>query len=73
MACRLIPLDKKHVVRPITVGEVLKRVAGKAAMIFENDITHAAGSLQLSYNSVLDSTQELKLLHLPCTIFFRRK
>ena len=48
MACRLIPLDKKHVVRPNAVGEVLKRVAGKAAMIFKNDITHAAASLQLS-------------------------
>ena len=49
MACRLIPLDKKPGLRPIDVGEVLRRIAGKAIMIlFKNDITHAAGASQLS-------------------------
>ena len=48
-ACRLIPLDKKPGLRPIVVGEVLRRIAGKAVMmLFKNDITHAAGALQLS-------------------------
>ena len=40
VACWLIP---RH------VGEVLRRIAGKAViMLFKNDITHAAGVLQLS-------------------------
>ena len=35
--------------RPIVVGEVLQRIAGKAVMmLLKNDITHAAGALQLS-------------------------
>ena len=31
MACRLIPLDRKPGLRPIGVGEVLQKIAGKAA------------------------------------------
>ena len=47
--CRLIPLDKKPGLRPIGVGEVLRRIAGKVIMmIFKKDITDAAGPLQLS-------------------------
>ena len=30
MACRLIPLDKDPGLRPIAVGEVLRRIIGKA-------------------------------------------
>ena len=49
VACRLIPLDKKPRLRPDGVGEVLRRIAGKAViMLFKNDITHVAGALQLS-------------------------
>ena len=48
-ACRIIPSDKKPGLRPIGVGEVLRRVAGKVIMmIFKKDITDAAGPLQLS-------------------------
>ena len=47
-ACRLIPLDKKPGLRPIVVGEVLRRIAGKVIMIFKKDIADAAGPLQLS-------------------------
>ena len=48
-ACRLIPLDKKPGLRPISVGEVLRRIAGKEIMIiFKKDITDAARLLQLS-------------------------
>ena len=48
-ACREIPLDKKPGLRPICVGEVLRRIAGKVIMkIFKKDITDAAGPLQLS-------------------------
>ena len=49
VACRLILLDKTPGLRPIIVGEVVRRIAGKAVMmLFKNDITHAAGALQLS-------------------------
>ena len=49
VACRLIPLDKRPGLRPIGIGEVLRRIACRAVMmLFNNDITHAAGGLQLS-------------------------
>ena len=47
-ACRLIPLDKNPGVRPIGVGEVLRRIVGKAVMrIARQDLQCAAGSSQL--------------------------
>ena len=47
-ACRLIPLDKHPGVRPIGVGEVLRRIIGKAVMrIIGRDLQQAAGSSQL--------------------------
>ena len=46
VVCRLIALDKKLGLR---LGEVPWRIAGKAVMkLFKNDITRAAGALQLS-------------------------
>ena len=48
-ARRLTPLDKKPGLRPIHVGQVLRRIAGKVIMmIFKKDITDAAGPLELS-------------------------
>ena len=48
-AGRLITLDKKTGLRPISVGKVLRRIAGKVIMlIFKKNITDAAGPLQLS-------------------------
>ena len=45
---RLIPLDKKPGVWPIGIGEVLRRIVGKAILrILRDDITEAVGSLQL--------------------------
>ena len=47
-ACRLIPLNKNPGLRPIRVGEVLRRIAGKVVMkISQNDVLKAAGSLQV--------------------------
>ena len=53
-ACRLIPLDKapgekELQIRPIGVGEVLRRIVGKTiAWALSEDIQEAAGSLQIS-------------------------
>ena len=48
IACRLIPLDKNPGVRPIGIGEVLRRIIGKAVIsIIKPDILESAGSLQL--------------------------
>eukprot|EP00117_Sycon_ciliatum_P046195 scpid56052/ scgid0290/ len=48
VACRLIPLDKQPGVRPIGIGEVLRRIIGKAILaVIGGDVQKAAGSLQL--------------------------
>ena len=47
VACRLIPLDKNPGVRPIGVGEVLRRIIGKCVgWVLKEDIQLAAGPLQ---------------------------
>ena len=48
MACRLIPLDKNPGLRPIGVGEVLRRIAEKVVQkVVKEDIKKAAVYLQL--------------------------
>ena len=48
MACRLISLDKSPGLRPIGIGEVLRRIMGKAVMsIFRRDVIQTAGYEQL--------------------------
>ena len=48
MACRLIPLDKNPGIRPIGIGEVLRRIAGKAVTyVLRPEMRSAAGGLQL--------------------------
>lgn len=48
MACRLIPLDKKPGCRPIGIGEVLRRIIGKAVMeVVKDDIRKVVGNLQV--------------------------
>ena len=47
LACHFVPLNKNPGVRPIGVGEVLRRIIGKAVMkVARNDIMRAAGPLQ---------------------------
>ena len=53
IACRLVPLDKGETsegnpgVRPVGVGEVLRRITGKLLLkVIKEDITTAAGPLQ---------------------------
>ena len=46
-ASRVIPLDKNPGVRPIGVGEVLRRIVGKSiSWVLKEDIQEAAGTLQ---------------------------
>ena len=48
LACHLIPLDKNPGLRPIGVGEVLPRIAGKViATHAKDDIVASVGSLQV--------------------------
>eukprot|EP00111_Clytia_hemisphaerica_P004992 TCONS_00014349-protein len=48
LACRLVPLDKNPGVRPIGIGEVLRRIFGKTLIhVIKGDIMNAAGSLQV--------------------------
>ncbi|XP_066936770.1 uncharacterized protein [Clytia hemisphaerica] len=48
MASRLIPLDKNPGLRPIGIGEVLRRIIGKSIVsILKEDIKQSIGSLQV--------------------------
>ena len=48
MACRLIPLDKNPGLRPIGIGETLRRIIGKAVMnVLKLHIKSSVGNMQL--------------------------
>ena len=48
LACKLIPLDKNHEVRPTEIGEVIRRILGRAVMTtFRRNILESASGLQL--------------------------
>ena len=48
LACRLIPLNKNPGLRPIGVGEVLRRIIGKVIVsVVRNDIISSVGSRQV--------------------------
>ena len=49
VACRLIPLNKNPGVRPIGIGEILRRIVGKAiCWVLNPEIQETAGPLQAS-------------------------
>ena len=49
VCCRLLTLNKNPGVRPIGIGEILRRIIGKAVMwTLSSDIEKAAGPLQVS-------------------------
>ena len=48
LSCRLIPLDKNPGFRPIGVGEVLRRIAGKVIVsVLKEDVNKYTGTLQV--------------------------
>ena len=48
LSCRLIPLDKNPGLRPIGIGEVLRRIIGRSVMkTFKQQIMQAAGATQM--------------------------
>ena len=48
LSCRLIPPDKNSDLRPIGVGEVLKRILGKVVVsVLKNGVINSTGSLQV--------------------------
>ncbi|XP_057308551.1 uncharacterized protein LOC130646905 [Hydractinia symbiolongicarpus] len=47
-ACELVPLDKKPGVRPIGVGEVLRRICGKVMMaVLQKDVLKSSAEIQM--------------------------
>ena len=47
-SCRLVPLDKCPGVCPVGIGEVVRRIVGKAVMkVVKRDLQQAIGSIQL--------------------------
>ena len=60
----MIPLDKRPGLRPIGVGEVLSRIAGKAVMILlKKDVLQVAGSQQLYGGKVAGSEAAMHAVH----------
>ena len=71
MACRLIPLDKNPGLRPIGIGEVLRRILGKlVVMVLRPDLQTNAGDLQLcagqrsGCEAGIHAMDELSLIHI---------
>ena len=65
VANRLIPLDKgEGAVRPIEVGEVLRRICGKCVMsVVKKDVVDASGSLQLCAGQKSGSEAPIHAMH----------
>ena len=65
MASRLIPLDKgEGSVRPIGVGEVLRRILAKCVMnVAKEDVAQASGSLQLCAGQKSGSEAAVHAMH----------
>ena len=69
-ANRLIPLDKNPGIRPIEIGEVLRRIVGKAiALDLKIDFKEAAGLSK--YAQAIKLGQRLQ--YMPCKLSFKRK
>ena len=65
VACRLIALDKCPGVRPIGIGETLRRIIGKAiSNTLKYDIQDAVGPLQLCAGF---EKGDVRLQYMPCS------
>jgi hypothetical protein len=61
-SCRLIPLEKNTEIRPIGVGEVLRRIIGKTITSFlREEIKQAVGPLKVALDTLLGSRQQYML------------
>ena len=64
LACRMIPLNKNPGLRPIGVGEVLRRIACKVVMqISKDNVTNAAGSLQVCAGQSAGAEAAIHAMH----------
>ena len=65
VASRLIPLDKgEDAVRPIGVGEVIRRVCGKCVMmVAKKDVVEASDSLQLCARQRSGNEAAIQVMH----------
>jgi len=65
LANRLIPLDKgEGAVRPIGVGEVIRRILGKCVMkVLKQDVIDASGSLQVCAGQKCGSEAAIHAMH----------
>ena len=64
LACRLIPLSKNPGLRPIGVGEVLRRIAGKVVMtVAKNHVTNSTGSIQVFAGQESGSEAAIHAMH----------
>ena len=64
VACRLIPLNKNPGLRPIGVGEVLRRIVGKIVMnISKNDVIKSVGSLQVCAGQISGVEAAIHSMH----------
>ena len=60
----MIPIDKRPGLRPIGLGKVLRKIAGKAVMILlKRNVLQAAGSLQLCGGQDAGSETEIHAMH----------
>ena len=67
VSCQLIPLDKNPGVRPIGVGEVLRRVAGNCiGWVLKDDIQLADGPLQTATGLQSGAVKQLSIICNAC-------
>ena len=64
IACRLIPINKNTGLRPIGIGEVLRRIAEKELMnILKKDVMHAVGLLQVCAGQEVGAEAAIHAMH----------
>ena len=73
VACRLIALDKCPGVRLIGVGEVVRRIIGKAVLATVKMDIHLYLKQLALFNSVLVKMQAVKLQYMQCVLCLLRR